>query len=174
VEGKGTPTAAYISMRLMKMLGIGSGSLKTVLIRNIWNLDAILKLRELEKTTPRDEAVGKTSSVSSQETALTQSGHKITNVRVKPDTGKVGSLKEVLDYWETEQETRSDPNPDIVKRNNKTLSDAGLTREQAISGEFFYDYDIEVTLEPLEGAAPPQGGGSLTVVVPVPGHKDEE
>jgi hypothetical protein len=57
---------------------------------------------------------------------------------------------------------------------NKILSDAGLTREQAISGEFFYDYDIEVTLEPLEGAAPPQGGGSPTVVVPVPGHKDEE
>ncbi|HYN93132.1 MAG TPA: hypothetical protein VES42_04720, partial [Pilimelia sp.] len=177
VEGKGTPTAAYVSMRLLKLLGVAAGSVKTVLIRNIWNLEAILELRKLEATLPRDEAVAKTNSVTSQETALTQTGHRVTGVRVKPGTGKVASLKEVLEYWETERETLKEPNPDIVKRHNKILEDYKLTREQATSGKFFWDYDIEVSLEPLPGAGPPAGGGpapGLPTVVPVPNAGDKD
>jgi len=91
VEGRGTPMSAYVTMRLMKLLGIKAGSLKVAVIKNIWNLRAILELRASEKAVGRDVAVAKTNSVTSQETALTQSGHKITSVKVRPGTGKLAT-----------------------------------------------------------------------------------
>jgi hypothetical protein len=170
VEGKGTPTSAYITMRLMRMLGIASGSLKVAVIKNIWNLRAILELRALEKSMPRDQAVAKTNSVTSQETALTQSGHKVTSARVKPGTGKMATLKELLEYWETEQETLKQPNQKIVDQHKAILDEFKLTREQALGEDFFWDYDIEIQLEPIEPAAggPPATGAPTVVPVPVP------
>jgi hypothetical protein len=152
VEGKGTPTAAYVSMRLMQKLGVAAGTLRTVMIKNIWNLRAILELRKLELDgVARDQAVARTNSVTSQETALTQSGHRISGARVKPGTGKSETLREVLEYWETKQETLKEPDPAIVKQHDKILDEFGLTREQANSEPFFWDYDIEVFVEPAPG-----------------------
>ena len=52
VEGKGTPTASYLTMRLMRLLGVEAGSLKTVALKNIWNLRTILEIRRMMKDKP--------------------------------------------------------------------------------------------------------------------------
>lgn len=157
VEGKGTPTASYLTMRLMQLVGVKAGSLKTLVVRDVWNLRAILELRKLlaeDPTLTREQAVMRTNTITSQETAVTQSGHRMGSARVTE--GKWGSLKDVLDYWETRQEALTEPDPKIVEQHNATLREFGLTREQALNGKFNYDFDIEVSLEPLEGG----GGGS--------------
>ena len=69
---------------------------------------------------------------------------------MKTTEGKTGTLKEVLDYWDTAQEKLSKPDPKLVEENNAILAKYGLTREQALREEFNYDYDIEVELKPLK------------------------
>jgi hypothetical protein len=182
VEGKGTPTSSYLTMRLMHLLKIAPGSLRKVMIRNIWNLESILelhkKLADKDKPLSPDEAVAQTKSVTSQEAAMTQSGHRITGAKVRG--GKKGGLGEVLDYWETNQETLKDGNKNqaVVDKNNADLQKAGLTREQAVKGEFLYDYDIEIELSPIDAPAAPQGGTGapgLPAVVPVgPSGSDDK
>ncbi len=176
VEGRGTPTASYLTMRLMRLLGVEAGTLKTVVMKNIWNLRTILEIRRAMKENPtltKAQAARSSSSITSQEAAFTQSGHDV--VDVKTTEGKVGTLKEVLDYWDTAQEKLPQPDPELVKANNAILEKYGLTREQALSQEFNYDYDIEVELKPL--ADPNAGGaatgGQLPVLVPAGSSHDD-
>ena len=173
VEGKGTRTAAYVTMRLMRILGIAAGSLKSIVVRNIWNLRAVLELRQLEaQGIPRNRAVLETNSVTSQETALTQSGHRISGAKVTG--GRWATLKELLDYWETKRETLKEADPEIAKQHDKILKDFGLSREQATSQKFFWDYDIEISLEAAEGGAPTPKGTGIPPIIPVLPKADSE
>ena len=172
-KGKGTRTATYVTMRLMRLLGIRPGTLKKVTIKEIWNLKAILQLRSLEAAgLSRDQAVARTSSVTSQEGAIVQSGHRITGVKMKAGTGKVESLEEVLNYWEREQPKLDKPDQAVVAQHNEILKKFGLTREDAANEKFFWDYDIEISLAPRQtGVTPPT---STPILGPAPARREEE
>jgi hypothetical protein len=171
IEGKGTPTASYITMRLMRLLGIAPGTLKRVTVKNIWNVEAILQLRSLEAAGfSRDQGVARTSSVTSQEASIVQSGHAITGVKVIG--GKEASLEEALTYWEKDQGKLDKPDPAIVARYDEILKRYGLTHEEAINGTFFWDYNIEITLSPMPKGVTPST--RAPIVVPVPARREED
>jgi hypothetical protein len=98
-----------------------------------------------------------TNTITSQEAAIIQSGHTMGAATIKENTGKKGSLDEVLKYWETKQETQRERDPEIVKQHEALLQTYGLTREQALKEEFFFGFDIEIPLTPTSST----GGGTV-------------
>lgn len=76
-------------------------------------------------------------------------------------------LKSLSDYWETKQEKLAEADPEIAKEHDKMMKDFGLSREQATSQEFFWDYDIEISLEAAEGGTPTPKGTGFPPIIPV-------
>ena len=155
VQGQGMRTAAYLTMRQMHVLEVQAGSLRTITVRDLYNVKALLELRDIrakDSTLTLAQAVMQTNSITSQEAAIIQSGHTMGAATIKENTGKKGPLDDVLKYWETKQGTQNERDPEIMKRHDALLQTHGLTREQAETQEFFFGFDIEIPLTPLANA----------------------
>jgi len=81
VKGRGTPTIAYLTLRLMKMKGVPYGGLKELVAVNIANpRSAVSRSELLEGGSAYEDAIRKTHTFQYLETVLTQSGHRILSV----------------------------------------------------------------------------------------------
>ena len=151
VPGRGTPTAAYVSMYQMRKLGVTPGALCLLRLRMIENVETILHLEWLRQRNPGrslDELIGQTASVQYAETAIIQSGHRISAIRIEmatPDArcAPIGAL-----FAETERDALDEHGPAERARlraeHERLLRRYGFTRELVVP----MDYDIAITLAP--------------------------
>ena len=151
VRGRGTPTAAYVTMYQMRKLGVRPGTLRLLRMRMIENVETILHLEWLRRRNPGrslDELIGQTASVRYAETAIIQSGHRISAIRMElatPDTrcAPIGTL-----LAETEQTALDERGPAEQARlraeHERLLRRYGFTCEMVVP----MDYDIAITLAP--------------------------
>ena len=59
IEGKGTPTQTYMTLRIMKILGVGFGEPVTARMSTIQNIEAIMQLeQQVRAGIARNEQVG--------------------------------------------------------------------------------------------------------------------
>lgn len=110
VPGRGVPTQAFASLQLMKSFGVKYGELAHANTNGIDNLQTTLQMIRSpaykkwlkEHSTPHpprevlEEALQGSHTLSYMETVLTQSGHKITNVRVNDAEIKWIPLRQML------------------------------------------------------------------------------
>jgi hypothetical protein len=136
VPGKGTPTIAFADMRLMNAFAIDAGSIKTVKMSTIENVQAICELEaNLRKGMSLDDAVVGTHSVRYARTEIIQSGHTIDRVRV--EGGSRTSFMALLEHV---------VNTDILPAKEVQR----LLDKYAISptDDVWQDYDIYLELSP--------------------------
>ncbi len=142
VEGKGTPTIAYVTMRQMKAFGIGYGSLQKVKMSNIQNVQALLELElGLRQGLTVEQAVLKTHSVMYADTALVQSGHQVASVKVTG--GYREPINRLLQFRERRGQDAGLGDPAIVADNDALLAKYGIDREDPVY--MAYDIHLELT-----------------------------
>jgi hypothetical protein len=148
VEGKGTPTVTYLTMRQMKLLGVDYAGLAKVKMSTIQNFKAIIQLHVLRmKGVDPNQAVLQTHSVQYAETTIVQSGHKVVAAEVKGDIWKDYPIGELMKYYESR-------NPELIQKHNDMLTEFGegmVTRDT----QCWMNYDIVLEVAPFSG-----GGGN--------------
>src|SRR5262249_34206563 len=83
VPGKGVPAFTYLTIRIMKQLGIAPGTLQRLIVRGQHHVESVLQLADAERAgTPLDDAVRATRSYLSVETPMIQASHRVVDVRV--------------------------------------------------------------------------------------------
>jgi hypothetical protein len=146
VEGKGTPTVTYLTMRQMKLLGIDFAGLAKVKMSTIQNIKAIIQLHVLRtKGVDPNEAVLQTHSVQYAETTIVQSGHKVVAAEVKGDIWKDQPLDFLMKHYEA-----SDPG--AAARHDALLIEVGegmVTRDT----KCWMNYDIILDIAPFNGGS---------------------
>jgi hypothetical protein len=134
-QGKGTPTVAYLTMRLMKMLGVGFGETRTVKMSTIQNIEAVMQLEQLKRTgVPYEQGVGKTHSVQYATTSIQQSGQSITNVRIDMSNTWRWKLSEMMDHFRMPETERQ-----------ALFAKYGLTAND----EVLVNYDVLIDVSPV-------------------------
>ncbi len=150
VEGKGTPTVTYLTIRQMKLLGADYSGLTKVKMSTIQNLKAIIQLHVLRaRGVDPNHAVLRTHSIQYAETAILQSGHRVVGAKV---TGDIWNKK--LDFLMKHYEQGD---PDVAARHDKLIHDFGeglVTRDT----EVWMNYDILVDVVPFAPKPGPTGG----------------
>ena len=150
VAGRGTPTVTYLTVRHMKLLGVGYGQLAKVKMSTIQNLKAIIQLHVLRtKGVDPNVAVLRTHSVQYAETAIIQSGHSVVAAEVKGNiwNRKLGML---MRHFES-------GDPAIAARHDELIKELGegmVTRET----EVWMNYDIELEVAPFAPRQATPGG----------------
>lgn len=147
VDGKGTPTVAYLSMRQMKLLGVDYAAVEHVKMSTIQNVKAIIQMHVLRmKGIPPEIAVLQTHSVQYAETTIVQSGHKIVAAQVSGDIWN-RELDFLLKHYEK-------GDPAVIAHHDQLIREFGegvVTRDTVV----WMNYDIHLDVAPF---AP--GGGS--------------
>jgi len=145
VDGKGTPTVAYLSMRQMKLLGADYGSIEHVKMSTIQNVKAIIQMHVLRaQGMDRNLAVLQTHSVEYAETTIVQSGHKVVAAEVSGDI-----WDRPLDFLLNHYERRD---PSLVARHDQLIAEFGqgiVARDTVV----WMNYDIHLDVAPF-----PAGG----------------
>jgi hypothetical protein len=146
VEGKGTPTVTYLTMRQMKLLGIDFAGLAKVKMSTIQNIKAIIQLHVLRmKGVDPNDAVLQTHSVQYAETTIVQSGHKVVAAEVKGDIWKDQPLDFLMKHYES-----SDPG--AAAKHDALLIELGegmVTRDT----KCWMNYDIILDVAPFNGGS---------------------
>lgn len=140
VAGKGIPTNAFMTMFEMRRMGIAYGSLKTVKMSTIQNMQAVLELETLRrKGMPLDEAILHTHSVQYAESSLIQSGHEVVGAKViTTNEAEIAEIGGYMAHYE-----RRDPK--LAAEHNRLLQQFGMSR----TDKMLINYDIVLTLKPL-------------------------
>ncbi|HEY4176443.1 MAG TPA: hypothetical protein VGM90_06415 [Kofleriaceae bacterium] len=143
VEGKGIPTFTMMTLRTMKMFGIGPGSLRRLIVRANHHVESVLQLAQREHNGQSlDEAVLETTAFLSLETPMIQSGHTVASVRVAGGTR--APLAELLAWHEQRAMPADVPRPD-----RSTAHAALLTKHhRAPSDVALFGYEIHIELAP--------------------------
>ncbi|HTL84067.1 MAG TPA: hypothetical protein VL856_02725 [Acidimicrobiia bacterium] len=149
VEGKGTPTVAYLTMRQMKHLGVEYGELTTVKMSSIQNIRAIIELH-LARAQGIDPnvAVLDTHSVKYADTSIVQSGHRVVGAKVGGNVWEK-PLDALLEWRET-RGTYGVRDPAIAAEHDKMIAEYGkglVTRDTVV----WMNYDIELQLSAFAG-----------------------
>ena len=172
IDGKTIPLVDYLTMRQMKLGGVGFGGLTKVKMSTIQNVRTVAKLAALEKAgVPPNEAVMKTHSVSYAERSIAGSGQKIKSASVSG--GRRTIFDQMLEWYETDGNPGGPRDPAKVKANDKILTQEGVGRNDVV----WWDFDIVLELEPSTPGTPtgPTGTpGPTTVVDPHAGDQDRE
>lgn len=141
VEGKGTPTFTYLTLRTMKVFGIAAGSLRRLIVRPNAHVESVLQLSQRERNGQHlDEAVRETTAYLSLETPMIQSGHAIRSVRV---TGGRRSPIEDLLAWHAQR-----PMPDNVARPDRSAEHAAIVHKhhRSPSDVVLMGYELHIEL----------------------------
>ncbi len=134
--GRGTPTQAWLTMRIMHILGAGYGEAQHVTMSTIQNMRSIMQLDYLMRGgMSESEAILQTHSVSYAETTLQQSGHQIIRSTARVYGGDRGSIGRLLRHYERW-------NPSLVERHNAWLREYGLTRDSVVWHSFYIEFDV--------------------------------
>lgn len=133
VTGKGIPTNAFMTMYEMRRMGITYGSLKTVKMSTIQNMQAVLELESLRrKGIPIDEAILRTHSVQYAESSLIQSGHEVVGAKVilnnKAETAEIGDY---MRHYE-----RGDPR--LISEHDRLLQQFNMSRSDKMPYKLRY------------------------------------
>ncbi len=143
IQGRGTPTQTFLTLRQMKMLekkaGMDAASLEKVKMSTIQNIEGICQLHQaLESGAKPEELMANNESRRYAETTLTQIGKKIKSAKVIG--GMKTPFKQLLDHYER---------GDAKKRQNfdKLLQQYKITRDTVV----LWNYDIEFELMPFDG-----------------------
>jgi hypothetical protein len=100
VEGRGTPTVAYLTMRQMKLMDASFGKLTTVKMSTIQNIEAVMQLEQLRRRgMPLDQAVRQTHSVAYATTSIQQSGHSVNGVVIDTAGSFEWVLGDMMDHF---------------------------------------------------------------------------
>jgi hypothetical protein len=141
--GKGTPTQTYMTLRIMKILGVGFGEPVTARMTTIENIEAIMQLeRQVRAGVPPDEAVMKTESLGYGKTNIQQGGNQIVSGHV--EGGRRIPIDVLLQHYESVPGGQK--NPAVVAQHDAWLKQYGFER----SDEMLADYDIELKLRPAK------------------------
>jgi hypothetical protein len=99
-QGRGTPTVAYLTMRLMRMLGVGYGQTRVVKMSTIQNIEAVMQLEQMRRNgIPYQQGVARTHSVQYASTSIQQSGQTITSVSIDMANTFRWKLSEMTRCW---------------------------------------------------------------------------
>jgi hypothetical protein len=153
----GTPTQTYLTLRQMRALGIEYGTLRKVKMSTIQNIQSIIQLHVMKTTEPTmslHEKVRRTASVSYADTTITQSGHRIVDVKFGDahviSDNKLGRLMEYYErdfsYTKPRDKTMVEKHDALLKQYGKNGDHQIVTRET----KAIYNYDIEITLAPIK------------------------
>jgi len=141
IEGKGTPTQTYMTLRIMKILGVGFGEPVTARMSTIQNIEAIMQLeQQVRAGVPQDQAVMNTESVKYGKTNIQQGGNQIDSAHV--EGGQRTPIGDLLDHYETHGNPGGPKDPAVVAANDALLKKYGFGR----TDEMLWDYDIELKL----------------------------
>lgn len=147
-NGQGTPLVTYLTMRQMKLLGVGYGTVKTVKMTTIQNVRAVIELAHLmKKGKTADEAVMMTHSYKYGTTAVVQSGMMVVGAHVRGDT-QPKRLGDLLEWFESGNSTRPVDHA-IVKKHDELLREVGkgdVGRDDLV----LWNYDIVLDVKPFE------------------------
>jgi hypothetical protein len=136
-QGKGVPLVAYLTMRQMKLFGIGEGQIRQLKMSTIQNVEAILQLEALRRRgVSLIEAVMRTHSVQYAETPMVQSGHRILPGSQVIDGGGVHPLKDLLQHYE---DLGRDP-----AKHDGLLAKYGVDRQDSS----LWNYDVLMKVTP--------------------------
>jgi hypothetical protein len=134
-QGKGTPTVAYLTMRLMKMLGVGFGETKVVKMSTIQNIEAVMQLEQMKRSgIPYEQGVAQTHSVQYATTSIQQSGQSITNVKIDMSNAWRWKLSDMMDHFRMPEAERQ-----------ALFAKYGLTAND----EVLVNYDILLNVAPF-------------------------
>ncbi len=146
-------------MRQMKALGIEYSGLKKVKMSTIQNIQSIIQMHVMKTTEPTmslHEKVRRTASVSYADTTLTQSGHRIVDVKYGGEhTVSNRRLGDLMEHYETGFGRSKIRDPDMIKQHDAMLAKHGKVNNQQIvtrDTRAVYNYDIEITLAPIPRA----------------------
>lgn len=151
VPGRGTPLATYLMLRQLKRVGAAYGEVQTVKMSTIQNVEAILQLEQnIRQGMKLEEAVRLTHSVQYAETAMTQAGHRIVEVRVKLNRATRSPLDEMLGYYEQHRNLDGERDPAVVAKHEALLAKYGVRRTDSV----LWNYDIYLDLAPFAPGTP--------------------
>jgi hypothetical protein len=141
VPGKGTPTQTYMTLRIMKILGVGFGEPVIAKMSTIQNIEAIMQLeQQVRAGVPQDQAVMNTESVTYGKTNIQQGGNQIDSAQV--EGGRRTPIGDLLDHYETHGRPGGPKDPAVVAEHDALLKKYGFQR----TDEMLWDYDIELKL----------------------------
>ena len=139
-DGKGTPLLAYADMRLMKLAGVNQGSLKTVMMSTIQNMETLCQVASLERQgVPLNQAIAETHSVAYAKNEIIQSGHAINRVELKG--GSRSAIGPLMEHYENPARSAS-PVYRTPAQHDAILAKYGLTRTDIV----LWNFDIEILL----------------------------
>jgi hypothetical protein len=99
-QGRGTPTVSYLTMRLMRMLGVGFGEPRVVKMSTIQNIEAVMQLEQMRRNgVSYQQAVAQTHSVQYATTSIQQSGSTITSVNIDTAGAFRWRLSAMMDHF---------------------------------------------------------------------------
>ncbi|HZJ64435.1 MAG TPA: hypothetical protein VFD36_13030 [Kofleriaceae bacterium] len=137
-QGRGTPTVSYLTMRLMRMLGVGFGETRVVKMSTIQNIEAVMQLEQMRRNgIPVQQGVAQTHSVQYATTSIQQSGQTITGVNIDTSNAFQWRLSQMMDHFNMPQAERQT----LFQRYGLTAND-----------EVMVNYDIIINVSPVPTA----------------------
>jgi hypothetical protein len=134
-EGRGTPTVAYLTMRLMKMFGIAYGETNVVKMSTIQNVEAVMQLEQLRRAgVPYEQGVAQTHSVQYATTSIQQSGQTITGVAIDMSNRFYWRLSDMMNHFDMPETERQ-----------RLFALYGLTADDRV----MVNYDILIHVAPF-------------------------
>jgi hypothetical protein len=145
IQGRGTPTQTFLTLRQMKVLeqkaGMNLASLEKIKMSTIQNIEGICQLNQaLRKGAKPDDLMTNNESRRYAETTLTQAGKKIKSAKVVG--GTTSPFKVLLEHYEKGDQKKKETF-------DKLLGQYGLTRNDTV----LWNYDIEFEVMPFDGAS---------------------
>ncbi|MCB9764049.1 MAG: DUF4157 domain-containing protein [Alphaproteobacteria bacterium] len=142
---RGTPTATYITLRQMKILGVAFGQLRQVKMNRVENLRTIASLAaDIKRGVDIQEAVKTTHTVTYITTPLIQSGHKIQNIVLQGGKSKpVGYLMDILEHQAAKVSREAEQAK--IAEHNAILAEFGVQR----GDESLVDFNVLIDVVPI-------------------------
>ena len=139
IQGKGTPTQTFLTLRQMKLLeqhaGMKTANLEKVKMSTIQNVEAILQLEQLKrKGLKAEDALMQTHSKQYAETTLVQAGKKIVSGKIVG--GVETPIMTLLQHYEAGQKNRQE-------NFQKLLDKYAVARTDKV----LWNYDIEFEVD---------------------------
>jgi hypothetical protein len=141
MASKGTPTVTYMTLRIMKILGVSFGEPVTVKMSTIQNVRAVMQLeQQVRAGVPADQAVMDTHSVQYAKTSIQQGGNQVVSAEV--EGGVRTQAEELLDHYERHGVPDGPKDPAVVAEHDALLKEYGFERNDVVR----WNYDITLKL----------------------------
>jgi hypothetical protein len=153
VNGRGTPTGTYFTLRQQKLLGIAPGQVKTVELSKVQSVRAVAEFNVLlQEGVAPEAAVMQTHSIEYAGTSLTQNGLQITGARV--GLRRRTPFDVMLEHYEKLHRSDGSRDPVRIAEHDKLIEQYGkgkIHRNTPVE----WDYDVEVSVSPFSGSSIP-------------------